>query len=172
MLSISYPFLNFFFYFDVLSIRLFCANSFILVTLYGGVMAILPAYIADIFGPKYVSAYLGRLLTGYYSFILLSLFDPLVFCSSPWKQLLILSLILIYFSLECSSIDRNSDSDLFKRQIIYCCCPGISCPLWPWCFFQYFWYLLHISFHFAIECGLCERFEFFFMLQHSFILFC
>jgi hypothetical protein len=34
------------------------------VTLYGGVMAILPAYIADIFGPKYVSAYLGRMLTG------------------------------------------------------------------------------------------------------------
>jgi MFS family permease len=48
-----------------LPLALFCANSFILVTLYGGVMSILPAYIADVFGPKYVSVYLGRLLTAW-----------------------------------------------------------------------------------------------------------
>jgi MFS family permease len=47
------------------SIVLFVACFCIIITMYGGGFATIPAYLADIFGPKYVSAIHGRLLTAW-----------------------------------------------------------------------------------------------------------
>lgn len=43
----------------------FYASSMIILTMYGGGFATIPAYLADLFGPKYVGAIHGRLLTAW-----------------------------------------------------------------------------------------------------------
>ena len=47
------------------SVLLFVSAFCIILTMYGGGFATIPAYLADIFGPKYVSAVHGRLLTAW-----------------------------------------------------------------------------------------------------------
>jgi MFS family permease len=47
------------------SVPLYVACFCIILTMYGGGFATIPAYLADIFGPKYVSAVHGRLLTAW-----------------------------------------------------------------------------------------------------------
>lgn len=47
------------------SVPLFVGCFCIILTMYGGGFATIPAYLADIFGPKYVSAVHGRLLTAW-----------------------------------------------------------------------------------------------------------
>jgi MFS family permease len=47
------------------SIALFVALFGIIITMYGGGFATIPAYLADLFGPWYVSATHGRLLTAW-----------------------------------------------------------------------------------------------------------
>jgi MFS family permease len=47
------------------SIALFVSCAVLILTMYGGGFATIPAYLADIFGPKYVSAVHGRLLTAW-----------------------------------------------------------------------------------------------------------
>jgi MFS family permease len=47
------------------SVELFVACFCIILTMYGGGFATIPAYLADIFGAKYVSAVHGRLLTAW-----------------------------------------------------------------------------------------------------------
>jgi MFS family permease len=47
------------------SVPLYVACFCIIITMYGGGFATIPAYLADIFGPKYVSAVHGRLLTAW-----------------------------------------------------------------------------------------------------------
>ncbi|MCL2449369.1 MAG: MFS transporter, partial [Polyangiaceae bacterium] len=47
------------------SVVLFVACFCVILTMYGGGFATIPAYLADIFGPKYVSAVHGRLLTAW-----------------------------------------------------------------------------------------------------------
>lgn len=44
---------------------LFCAATWIIMTLYGGGFATIPAYLADLFGTRYVGAIHGRLLTAW-----------------------------------------------------------------------------------------------------------
>ena len=44
---------------------LFVASFAVILTMYGGGFATIPAYLADAFGPKYVSAIHGRLLTAW-----------------------------------------------------------------------------------------------------------
>eukprot|EP01051_Picozoa_sp_SAG22_P013761 SAG22_NODE_1579_length_4066_cov_7.513486_2_plen_466_part_00 len=41
----------------------FCGSTMVMITMYGGVYALLPAYAADIFGQKHVTAIFGRLMT-------------------------------------------------------------------------------------------------------------
>ena len=45
--------------------NLFYAASMIIFTMYGGGFATIPAYLADIFGTKYVGGIHGRLLTAW-----------------------------------------------------------------------------------------------------------
>ncbi|HWZ91910.1 MAG TPA: MFS transporter, partial [Polyangiaceae bacterium] len=47
------------------SVVLFVSCAVIILSMYGGGFATIPAYLADIFGPKYVSAVHGRLLTAW-----------------------------------------------------------------------------------------------------------
>jgi MFS family permease len=47
------------------SVALFVACFCVILTMYGGGFATIPAYLADIFGTKYVSAVHGRLLTAW-----------------------------------------------------------------------------------------------------------
>jgi MFS family permease len=47
------------------SVALFVACFCVILTMYGGGFATIPAYLADVFGPKYVSAVHGRLLTAW-----------------------------------------------------------------------------------------------------------
>ncbi len=47
------------------SVALFVASFAVILTMYGGGFATIPAYLADAFGPKYVSAIHGRLLTAW-----------------------------------------------------------------------------------------------------------
>ena len=47
------------------SVALFVACFCIILTMYGGGFATIPAYLADVFGTKYVSAVHGRLLTAW-----------------------------------------------------------------------------------------------------------
>ena len=47
------------------SVTFFVSCAVIILTMYGGGFATIPAYLADIFGPKYVSAVHGRLLTAW-----------------------------------------------------------------------------------------------------------
>lgn len=47
------------------SVALFVSCAVIILTMYGGGFATIPAYLADVFGPKYVSAVHGRLLTAW-----------------------------------------------------------------------------------------------------------
>jgi MFS family permease len=47
------------------SVALFVGCAVLILTMYGGGFATIPAYLADIFGPKYVSAVHGRLLTAW-----------------------------------------------------------------------------------------------------------
>ncbi|HEY1535380.1 MAG TPA: hypothetical protein VGF76_15240, partial [Polyangiaceae bacterium] len=47
------------------SVVLFVSCVVIILSMYGGGFATIPAYLADIFGPKYVSAVHGRLLTAW-----------------------------------------------------------------------------------------------------------
>jgi MFS family permease len=47
------------------SVVLFVSCVVIILSMYGGGFATVPAYLADIFGPKYVSAVHGRLLTAW-----------------------------------------------------------------------------------------------------------
>ena len=47
------------------SVALFVTCMVVILTMYGGGFATIPAYLADIFGPKYVSAVHGRLLTAW-----------------------------------------------------------------------------------------------------------
>jgi len=47
------------------SVALFVAGVCVILTMYGGGFATIPAYLADIFGSKYVSAVHGRLLTAW-----------------------------------------------------------------------------------------------------------
>jgi len=47
------------------SVALFVAGFCLILTMYGGGFATIPAYLADAFGPKYVSAVHGRLLTAW-----------------------------------------------------------------------------------------------------------
>jgi MFS family permease len=47
------------------SIALFVACFCLIITMYGGGFSTIPAYLADIFGPKYVSAIHGRVLTAW-----------------------------------------------------------------------------------------------------------
>ena len=47
------------------SVVLFVAAFCVILTMYGGGFATIPAYLADIFGTKYVSAVHGRLLTAW-----------------------------------------------------------------------------------------------------------
>jgi MFS family permease len=47
------------------SIALFVATACVIMTMYGGGFATIPAYLADVFGTKYVSAIHGRLLTAW-----------------------------------------------------------------------------------------------------------
>jgi MFS family permease len=47
------------------SVALFVSCVVLILSLYGGGFATIPAYLADIFGPKYVSAVHGRLLTAW-----------------------------------------------------------------------------------------------------------
>jgi hypothetical protein len=47
------------------SVPLFVGCFCLILTMYGGGFATIPAYLADIFGPKYVSAVHGRLLTAW-----------------------------------------------------------------------------------------------------------
>jgi MFS family permease len=47
------------------SVALFVSCVVIILSMYGGGFATIPAYLADIFGPKYVSAVHGRLLTAW-----------------------------------------------------------------------------------------------------------
>lgn len=43
---------------------LFCGASVVIVSFYGAVFAVLPAYVADTFGQGYVGTIFGRVLTG------------------------------------------------------------------------------------------------------------
>lgn len=36
-----------------------------MVSTFGGLFAVMPAYVADVFGPKNAGAIMGRILTGY-----------------------------------------------------------------------------------------------------------
>ena len=47
------------------SVAFFVASFCLILTMYGGGFATIPAYLADVFGPKYVSAVHGRLLTAW-----------------------------------------------------------------------------------------------------------
>ena len=47
------------------SVALFVACFCIIISMYGGGFATIPAYLADVFGTKYVSAVHGRLLTAW-----------------------------------------------------------------------------------------------------------
>ena len=47
------------------SVALFAACFCIILSMYGGGFATIPAYLADVFGTKYVSAVHGRLLTAW-----------------------------------------------------------------------------------------------------------
>ncbi|HTA88681.1 MAG TPA: OFA family MFS transporter [Polyangiaceae bacterium] len=47
------------------SVALFVSCAVLILSMYGGGFATIPAYLADIFGPKYVSAVHGRLLTAW-----------------------------------------------------------------------------------------------------------
>ena len=48
-------------------LALFCGGSVLAITFYGGVLSVLPAYIADLFGPKHYGALHGKLLTAWAS---------------------------------------------------------------------------------------------------------
>ncbi len=50
---------------SMLWLAMFCAVTMIIFTMYGGGFATIPAYLADIFGSKYVGAIHGRLLTAW-----------------------------------------------------------------------------------------------------------
>jgi hypothetical protein len=47
------------------SVALFVACFCVILSMYGGGFATVPAYLADVFGTKYVSAVHGRLLTAW-----------------------------------------------------------------------------------------------------------
>ena len=49
----------------MVSVALFAACFCIILSMYGGGFATIPAYLADVFGTKYVSAVHGRLLTAW-----------------------------------------------------------------------------------------------------------
>lgn len=49
----------------VLWLALFCAATFIIFSMYGGGFATIPAYLADVFGTRYVGGIHGRLLTAW-----------------------------------------------------------------------------------------------------------
>ena len=44
------------------TVRRFCASTVAAITVMGGTFAVLPAYEADLYGPKYVQAIHGRFL--------------------------------------------------------------------------------------------------------------
>lgn len=44
---------------------LFCGTTFAIVTWYGGVLALIPSYVSDVFGPKQAPVIYGRLMTGW-----------------------------------------------------------------------------------------------------------
>ena len=46
-------------------VAVFCGGSVLAITFYGGVLSVLPAYIADLFGPKHSGALHGKLLTAW-----------------------------------------------------------------------------------------------------------
>ena len=50
-----------------LPLTLFCGSSFAMVTFYGGLMSVAPAYVGDLFGAKHQSPIFGRLLTAWSS---------------------------------------------------------------------------------------------------------
>eukprot|EP00750_Incisomonas_marina_P004608 INCI13485.5.p1 GENE.INCI13485.5~~INCI13485.5.p1 ORF type:complete len:544 (+),score=92.72 INCI13485.5:569-2200(+) len=43
----------------------FCGGTLFVVSTFGGLFAVMPAYVADVFGPKNAGAIMGRILTGY-----------------------------------------------------------------------------------------------------------
>jgi MFS family permease len=49
---------------STLPLILFCGSTTIIVSLYGAVFAVLPAYVADTFGNKHMGTIFGRILTG------------------------------------------------------------------------------------------------------------
>ena len=50
-----------------LPLTLFCGSTFAMVTFYGGLMSVAPAYVGDLFGAKHQSPIFGRLLTAWSS---------------------------------------------------------------------------------------------------------
>lgn len=60
---------------NVTPLVMFCGATLILISFYGAVFAVLPAYVADTFGQKHVGTIFGRILTG---FPVAALVGPLV----------------------------------------------------------------------------------------------
>lgn len=50
---------------DVIPLAAFCAGTGIVITFYGGLFSVLPGYIADLYGQRYVGAIHGRILTAW-----------------------------------------------------------------------------------------------------------
>jgi hypothetical protein len=46
-------------------LALFYGGTLVVISFYGGMFAVMPAYIADLFGPKYVAAIHGRVMTAW-----------------------------------------------------------------------------------------------------------
>jgi hypothetical protein len=46
-------------------LQIFYGTTFAIITWYGGVLALVPSYTADLFGPKYAGVIYGRLMTGW-----------------------------------------------------------------------------------------------------------
>jgi MFS family permease len=50
---------------NTLPLSLFCGATVVIISFYGAVFAVLPAYVADTFGQKHVGTIFGRILTGF-----------------------------------------------------------------------------------------------------------